>query len=317
RDEAYSQLAAYMNLDPEFTHIGMFSVEQCKAVEGFINSLYVGGDIMSATKTVEPKANGSILSSIKPSRKTRPPRIVIAGTSKVGKSTFASGAPGSLFLPIDKEEGIDDVDVMSFPVAKGYDDVLQAMRALYEDEHKFKTLTIDSVSTLQPLVMRKAREMENVESDAKLGGGYGRQYDTPLNLWTKILTGIDSLRDKKGMASILVGHVTTTKFEDPIVGSYTQYELDLPTKIRETIYRWADVILFANWESHRITEEAGFNKKEHRGGDGGTRKLYTQRRASHPGGGRGVYGRLPYEMELSYGSFMSAVKDAMDQAQAA
>ena len=40
------------------------------------------------------------------------------------------------------------------------------------------------------------------------------------------------------------------------------------------------------------------------------RKLFTQGRPAHPGGGRGVYGRLEYEIDLTYESFMAAVKAA-------
>ena len=59
-------------------------------------------------------------------------------------------------------------------------------------------------------------------------------------------------------------------------------------------------------------EELGFKEKK-RGIDttGGQRFLFTQKRPAHPGGGRGIYGRLPYELPLDWSIFEKAIADAM------
>jgi len=38
--------------------------------------------------------------------------------------------------------------------------------------------------------------------------------------------------------------------------------------------------------------------------------LFTQKRPGHPGGGRGVYGRLPYKLPLSWEAFTNAASEA-------
>ena len=56
----------------------------------------------------------------------RPPRILLHGVEKIGKSTFASQFPNAIILPIKGEEGIDALDVASFPVINSYTDCCEA-----------------------------------------------------------------------------------------------------------------------------------------------------------------------------------------------
>ena len=246
------------------------------------------------------------LANVKSAKRTRPPRILLLGTHKIGKSTFACSSEKPVVIPVIREEGIDDMDADAFPVCDDYLSCKFALEALEQGEHEYRTVVIDSVSALQPLVMKFSIDEEQCGTEAKLGGGFGRQYDTPLLKWSDLLRKLDNLRNQ-GVATILIGHVTTTKHEDPVNGSYSRYDLDLPQKIREMIYRWADVILFADWTVYRDEEESGFGAKKHRGRGDGSRKLFTQKRPSHPGGGRGVYGRLPYELPLEWSAFIKRV----------
>lgn len=307
RDEAYQRLADFMDLDLDECHIGMMRFEQCWKVLDFVDSQTV-----SFSKEVEKM---SALSAIQPSRKIRPPRIILLGGPKVGKSTFASGFASPVFQPIEKEEGIDDVDANAFPVARSFEEVLENVNALDSDEHNFKTYVLDSSSALAPLIVKRALQIEKVDTEAKLGGGFGRQYDTVLTLWSQLLTAIDRLRDR-GISCIIIGHITQKRFDDPINGGYTRYDYDLPKPVAESVQRWADAILFANWDVYRTSEEVGFNAKEQRGTGSGRRVLYTQARPSHPGGGRGVYGRLEYELEFSADAFRAAVKQAIAEEKA-
>lgn len=94
--------------------------------------------------------------------------VLVYGESKVGKSTFAATAPyprlmldvegGHRFLPINIKywdpmrelppvaDGTWDTCVV---VVHDYDTVLRAYQALYEGNHQFKSLIIDSISELQ------------------------------------------------------------------------------------------------------------------------------------------------------------------------
>ncbi len=250
------------------------------------------------------------LSSIKKGVQHKAPRIVLLGVEKIGKSTFAAGADNPIFLPIKGEEGVDDLDVAKFPRAETFDDVLQAVTTLIKDEHEFKTFIIDSVSALEPVIWAKLCKEDNVESIENYQKGFGKGYAAAANKMRDLMEGLDRLRSK-GISVILIGHVKVKRFDDPLGASFDQYQFDLHERIQLALQRWADSILFANSETIVKTEEVGFNKEKKTGKDlTGARFLFTQKRPGHPGGGRGVYGRLPYKLPLSWEAFANAASEA-------
>ena len=257
---------------------------------------------------------GFDLNSIKKGVEHKAPRIVLLGVEKIGKSTFAAGADNPIVLPIKGEEGVDDLDVHKFnKPASTFDDVLKAVSTLITDEHNYKTFIIDSVSALEPLIWAKLCDENNCDSIEKVGGGYGKGYIEAANKWRDLMEGLDMLR-AKGIACILIGHVKVKRFDDPLGTSFDQYQFDLHEKVHLALQRWADSILFANTETIVKSEEVGFNKQKTIGKDlTGKRFLFTQKRPGHPGGGRGVYGRIPYKLDLNWSAFTNAVADAAAQ----
>lgn len=250
------------------------------------------------------------LSSIKKGVQHKAPRIVLLGVEKIGKSTFAAGSDNPIFLPIKGEEGVDDLDVAKFPRAETFDDVLAAVRTLIKEDHEFKTFIIDSVSALEPVIWAKLCEEDNVDSIELYQKGFGKGYTAAANKMRDLMEGLDRLRSK-GISVILIGHVKVKRFDDPLGASFDQYQFDLNERIQLALQRWADSILFANSETIVKTEDVGFNKEKKTGKDlTGTRYLFTQKRPGHPGGGRGVYGRLPYKLPLSWEAFTNAASEA-------
>lgn len=250
------------------------------------------------------------LDSISQAKTVRAPRIILLGTEKVGKSTFASQSPSPIFLPIKGEEGIDDIEVPHFPTAKSFDDVIQMLAVLYTEKHDYQTVVIDSMSTLESLVWETVCKRERADSIEKVGGGYGKGYVEALHEWRKLMDGLDSLRNDRNIASVLIGHVQVKTFADPTSGSFDHYEFDINKKASSALAKWADSILFAHRKTYVQKEDAGFGKERKRGTGADERCLYTQKRPSHPGGGRGVYGRLPYELPLTWPAFQDAVAAA-------
>lgn len=250
------------------------------------------------------------LSSISRGCGLRPPRIILLGVEKIGKSTFAAGSDKPIFLPIAGEEGIDSLDVPQFPAIEKYTDLVKCLMALYQEEHDYNTIVIDSASALEPIIWQRVCERcGNVKSIEEAGGGYAKGYTEALTEWTEITRALDVLRNDKDMASIIIGHVRVRRFDDPAGPSYDQYQFDLHEKAVNKLYRWADLILFANAKVAVKTEDTGFGKKKGKGIDvtGGQRFLFTGKRPAHPGGGRGVFGHLPYELPLSWTAFQDAV----------
>jgi len=253
------------------------------------------------------------LSSVTAGKRLRAPRIVLLGTEKIGKSTFAAGSESPIFLPIRGEEGIDAIDVPQFPTCKTMADVMSALYSLYSEDHKHGTVVIDSASALEPLVWADVcKRNGNVDSIEKVNGGYGKGYIESVSVWRLLTEALDSLRAEKNMASILIGHVKVKRFDSPDSGSWDQWQFDVNDKAANLLYRWADAIIFANTKVTVKSEDVGFNRQTKRAVDigGGRRYLYTQKSPSYPSGGRGVYGRLPAEITLSWANYMDAVAAA-------
>lgn len=250
------------------------------------------------------------LDSISVGAQLRAPRMILLGVEKIGKSTFASGADGAIFLPIRQEEGIDAIDCAKFPTLSSYDEVLQALGALASGEHEHKTVVIDSASALEPLIFKDVCEKNNWTSIEQ--PGYGKGYKESLSRWREIMRALDYLRESKNMASILIGHVSVTKFDDPLGPSYDKYDFDLYKEARSSLYRWADFIGFANTKTFVQKEKQGFGAEKGKAIDGGMggRFLFTNKSPAYPAGGRGPYGHLPAEIPLDWQSFKSAVAEA-------
>lgn len=205
----------------------------------------------------------------------------MSGIEKIGKSTFAAGAPTPVFIPIRSEEGIDDLPVAHFPTAESFDDVMAALQALHEQKHDYETVVIDSVSTLEPLVWDAVCKAEGVDSIEKVGGGYGKGYVEAVQRWRLLMSALDALREQ-GLASILIGHVAVRTFADPTTESYDQYQLDLNKRATAALMRWSDCILFANCRPLVRKEEGGFSKTTRKAVLREERCLFTQEAPGPP-----------------------------------
>jgi len=264
------------------------------------------------------------LASISQGAMMRAPRMVILGSPKIGKSTFACGSRfegGKLaetglnqpiVIPIKGEEGVDALDVSTFPTCQTFDEVLACLTSLYAEDHEYRTIVIDSMSALEPLIWDKVCKDHNVTNIEEVGKGFGKGYTLAAYKWRELTAGLDALRAQKNMASILIGHVQVKRFDDPTGESFDQYQFDTHKYASACMTKWADLILFANTKVAVKKEDLGFNKQKARGIDtgAGARYLFTQNRPAHPGGGRGIYGQLPYELPLDWAAFQNAVAAA-------
>jgi hypothetical protein len=261
------------------------------------------------------------LASLSKEKVIRAPRIIVLGVEKIGKTTFACGSRfekgvlvetglnAPVVLSVKGEEGADSLDVPKFPTAEDYDGIVESIKALYEEEHDHQSLVLDSASAMEPLIWAEVCKAAKCTSIEEVGGGYGKGYTEAVGRWRQILEYLDMLRSEKGMSSIIIGHVKVKRFDDPAGPSYDTYTFDIHEKAANLLFRWADLILFCGQKTIVKTEDKGFNKVQGRGlaAEGAPRFLFTQKRPAHPGGGRGAFGQLPYELPLDWKAFEDAV----------
>ncbi|MEX0641137.1 MAG: AAA family ATPase, partial [Pirellulales bacterium] len=108
----------------------------------------------------------TLMQQIHQGRRHSPPRLLIYGTEGIGKSTTAAGAPNPIFIPT--EDGLDQIDCASFPLAQKLADVDAALQSLVREEHDFQTVVIDSADWLERLVWDQLCEQYGVSSIEKV-----------------------------------------------------------------------------------------------------------------------------------------------------
>lgn len=247
------------------------------------------------------------LANVTTGKNIKPPRIVLIGVEKIGKSTFGADSPNPIFIQVKGETGLDMIEAPKFAVCSSYEQVLECVAALCNEKHDRKTLCIDSMSTLNPLMIDYACRQENVKSVSKLGGGYGAQEDVLVKHAGELMEAMDFLRDEKGMSCVLIAHIKPNPktFNDPETDPYDTYKVEMRDSIASAFFRWADAILFATFKKY-TKETEGRGKKAVRAIGAGERVLYTEKRPAFHAGNR--YG-LPFELKFSQAEFAKALAD--------
>lgn len=240
------------------------------------------------------------LSAIQKGRSTKIPRTTIFGPAGCGKTTFGASAPSPIF--IQTEDGLGNIDVPHFPLAKTFDDVLSAISTLYTEEHEFKTVVIDSLDWLEPLVWQEVCATNKVESIERLP--YGRGYTEALSVWRTFLDGVTALRDK-GMWVVMIAHNQVVKVEDPVTASYDSHTLKLHKKAAALVEEYSDIVGFASLKTLTVSEDSGFNQTRTRAKTTGERVLNVAPNPAYTAKNR--YS-LPPTLPLDWPAFQQSIE---------
>jgi hypothetical protein len=237
------------------------------------------------------------LNSIRRGQDIRPPRLFIYGVEGIGKTTFAAGAPNPIFL--QAEEGQGTLDIARFPPIESVDNVRQALGSLYQEQHEFGAVVLDTVDWLEQLV---AREIEGKYEAKELA--YGKGALKQAEVWQELLGGFNALRNERGMVVILLGHNQIKRFDSPETEPYDRYMPKLQERSNALVREWADAVLFANYRTVVKKSEVGFNKEVARGITTGERLLHTTEKPAYMAKNRYAF---PDTLPLSW----QAVSDAI------
>ena len=247
------------------------------------------------------------LASLKRSSALSSPRILVHGVAGVGKSTFASAAPNPVFILT--EDGLGTLDIPHFPLARSFDEVMEALAALYTEDNDFRTVVIDSIDWLEPLIWARACKDNGWKSIED--PGYGKGYVAALDLWRQYIDGLNALRDEKGLTIIQIAHTEIKRFDSPEHDPYDRYIIKLHARAAALLQEHSDAVLFANYRISTVKSDVGFNKKVTRALGSGERVLYSAERPAFLAKNR--YG-LPDVLPLSWDAFASAMPQFQAQA---
>jgi hypothetical protein len=240
------------------------------------------------------------LGSIKRSGIPKPPTVLLYSVHGIGKTTFGACAPNPVFL--QTEDGLGAIEADTFGVLKSYGEIMEAIGSLYNDDHNFQTVVLDSADWAEPIVWQEACRANGWNDIGQ--PGYGRGYAAALDMWKMLLDGLTALRDERDMTVIVLAHSEIKRFESPVCEPYDRYQPKLHKGASAIIQESMDAVLFANYRVSTTKTETGCNKKVVRGVGSGERLIYTVERPAFLAKNRWS---LPDSMPLSWDAFAAGV----------
>lgn len=224
------------------------------------------------------------LASLQTGTNAFPPRILLYAPGGIGKTQCAANAPNPVF--IQTEDGLGNIDVPHFPLAKTWQDVEDALVALYTEPHDYKTLVVDSLDWYEPLIWAQVIKENPVTSKGKAvtgieDYGYGSGYKMATDKWIDFLDKCNKLRMDKNMTILFLAHDEVKKFDDPEKGTYNYYGPKLYKGAAEKVMEFVDAVFFGNYQLAIATDKGAFGGPDKVRVIGqGTRLILTQEKPS-------------------------------------
>ena len=216
-----------------------------------------------------------------------PLKVVLYGTEGIGKSTFASRFPDPLF--IDTEDSTKNLDVARFDKPTSWSMLMQQIKYTKDNPDICKTLVIDTADWAEQL------EIEDLCARKKWSGiedaGYGRGYQYSAEEFGKMLNALNEVI-AVGINVVVTAHACLRKVELPEeMGSFDHWEMKTSKKVAPMLREWADMVLFANYETIVVTTDSKKNKAQ-----GSRRVMYTEHHACWDAKNRaGLAPKLPFD----------------------
>jgi hypothetical protein len=245
------------------------------------------------------------LANIHEATATLPPRVLVHGQEGVGKTTLAAKFPYVVFL--QTEDGTPaGLKLSTFGLLSTYAEVRDALAALGNEPHVFKTVVLDSLDKLEGLIWADVCITNNWPSIE--APGYGKGYVIADKWWRDFLAALDWLRRERGMIIVLLAHSAIETINDPRAPTYTSYQLRLHKRARGLIADEMDLIAFLATDVAVVSEEVGFNRKRSRGQGGPARWLHTEGRPAFVAKSRfELPAKIPCSKDFDVGTALASI----------
>lgn len=208
-------------------------------------------------------------------RKDSAQKVIIYGPEGIGKTTFAASFPHPLF--IDTEGSTKMMDVRRFDKPMSWQMLLEQVEYVIKNPQICMTLVLDTADWAEQLAAKAICDANQKKSIEEFG--YGKGFLYLQEEFGKLLNKLTEVTEH-GINVVVTAHAQLVKFEQPDeLGAYDKWELKLGLKKTEKrtaalLKEWADLVLFANYETFAVKAEGSSKAK----GQGGKRVMYTTHR---------------------------------------
>lgn len=206
--------------------------------------------------------------------KIKPPMITLVGFPSAGKSTLAAMFPKPIFIqaedsgtvfetwPEDRQplllkqlpESNPDYKISTKQV------IFDQLQEIYDTDHDYKTLVIDTTTSLQALFENEIVRTEN-KMIMDCCGGYQNAYYVIAGLHREIIQKCIKIRAKRGMTILFLAHTDEYKRKNhpEIDEQYTVYGMRMHKKSRDYYVSDCDAVIYI--KQHESVSGAQSDKK--------------------------------------------------------
>lgn len=199
--------------------------------------------------------NSAVIST---STAARPTRVLIHGIEGWGKTWLASHFPDPVWLAPENGFPRDLAMTPSRINITAWRQLYGAVKMLIEQPHSFKTLVIDSVDWVEPLIHAfvlerdSGRETEMNKKGKKLESiedyGYGKGYIAAEEQWRDFIEKLDELQARRGMHVVLIAHSQVKTFRNPRGEDFDRWQPKMHDRISRVCVEWPETVLFGHYD---------------------------------------------------------------------
>ena len=248
----------------------------------------------------------------------RPPAedVLILGPHGTGKSTFARAAPDPVVICADAHEAADMPDDVPNMTPVRWDDsddqpfnpadpsMLGFLRMLAREEHPFKSIVTDTLTSAQTFCEQQVCTAHNVSTVAEIPYGKGPGY--LASAWRPFVALLEEC-NKRGLHVIRVAHVEVKRWKNPDGGDWDQWVAQLDPGLAKLASQGASNVLFSLPEMHaaKIGEKKTGDQKTI--GTGSGKFIMRTTYSATVAGKERLF--LPDEMDVSWAAFQIAAQE--------
>jgi len=199
----------------------------------------------------------------------KPPMITIVGTPGAGKTTLGAMFPGALILPTEDGTAVFETwDVDAQPTVlprlpktsekrSTRDTLMGLLDELITTQHDYRTLVIDSITTLGALLEAEITMRDCVGTVADASGGYHKGFAEVASWHADIVYKCEQLRAVKKMGIVFLAHIGIKKMRNrpDAAADYSAFSLDMDNQALSVYVAQSDAVLYLRKEEFVTGQE--------------------------------------------------------------